>query len=107
MGKINSKQKGNRYERQICTELREMGYQAERSSYVNKQLDDIGKVDIETDFPFNIQCKSMANQPNIDKTLMEINTDKPPVIFFKKNRCEEVVIMKKSDFYKLWISTKL
>ncbi len=98
---INGNTKGKNYERKICQELRDMGYKAERSSYTNKYLDDIGKVDIETDFPWNIQCKRTESVPGIHKILDEMDTSKPRCIFWKKNRKQEIVIMDKETFFKL------
>ncbi len=94
----HSKNKGNSYERKICQELRDMGYTAERSSYTNKKLDDYGKVDIETNFPFNIQCKRTEQQPQFVEVLESMDDSKPRVVYWKKNRKPEVVAMLKEDF---------
>ena len=97
----HSKNKGNSYERKICQELRKMGYTAERSSYVNKKLDDDGKVDIETNFPFNIQCKRTEQQPNFVGILLEMDDSQHRVIYHKKNRFPETVTMLKEDFMEM------
>ena len=52
--------KGKNYERAKCTELRSKGFKAERASYVNKQLDDVGKVDIETGEPLKKDKKGQT-----------------------------------------------
>ena len=101
MSKAHSKNKGNSYERKICQELREMGYTAQRSSYVNKRLDDDGKVDIETNFPFNIQCKRTEQQPNFVEVLESMDDTKRRVVYWKKNHAPELVVMLKEDFIEL------
>ena len=98
---INGKQKGNSFERQICHELRMQGYEAERSSYVNKKLDDVGKVDIESNYPANIQCKATERYPDFHKVLKEMDQSKLRVIFQKKNNKGCIAVMLLDDFYDL------
>ena len=101
----NNKKAGNAYELQIVHELQDMGYEAVSARYASRMADDAG-IDIVSNFPFKVQCKSSINQPNAHVILSEKECD---VIIFRKqekattNFCTkgEYVMMKKQDFYKL------
>jgi hypothetical protein len=94
--------KGHNYERQIAKEMRELGWpDAATSRYVSQELDD-QKVDIARTDPFNIQCKAYKNNPQYTKILSEMPEGANyNIVFHKKPRQGEFVIMKKEDFYEL------
>lgn len=100
--KINSKQKGNAYERKIVNELKSLGFkQASTSRYTNKRLDD-QKVDIDGIPLLNVQCKATERVGNMHTILKEMPRDgKCNVVFHKRNRQGSVVTMTKEDFYAL------
>ena len=101
---------GHAYELQIVNELKEMGYDAVTSRAESRNLDNKG-VDIVTDFPFHIQCKNSANNPDYHKLHESdlLPEDKPFAVFHKKTERKgnvfrkqgEYVILKKEDFYRI------
>jgi hypothetical protein len=101
----NNKKAGNAYELHIIHELKSMGYSAVSARYASRLSDDAG-IDIISDFPYKIQCKSSINQPNAHEILTTKECD---VIFFRKQakaNCNfvtkgEYVMLTKEDFYKL------
>ena len=95
-----NRDKGHRYERKIINELKEQGYKAVSSRSESRTMDDQG-VDIITDYPFHIQCKNTIRLPEPYKIFMKMPKDKPNVIFWTKNFKEDLVILRKDDFYKL------
>ena len=94
--------KGHNFERKIAKEMRELGWEdAATSRYVSQELDD-AKVDIARTDPFNIQCKAYKNNPQYTKILAEMPADQNyNLVFHKKPREGEFVIMKKEDFYEI------
>lgn len=98
MKSINSKQKGNRFERAVAELLRIYGWEARTARETDKLLDDAG-VDISTNAPFNIQCKHQERlQPGLHKLLDNMPADKPPVVFHKRNNQGTIVAMRLPDF---------
>ena len=99
---INARNKGNAYERKIVNELKELGYKnAVTSRSESKRADDAG-VDILGVDGYAIQCKAVERGLSLHNTIDHIDTKYGiPVVFWKKNRKEELVIMKKKDFYGL------
>lgn len=93
--------KGHNFERWICGLLRGLGYTALTSRYESKRLDDLGS-DIVTDFPYHIQAKaveSLTMAPHAMLSLMkEKLTDKPPVLWHKRNNKGIIVSMMLDDF---------
>ena len=92
--------KGHNFERRIINELKEQGFEAVSSRSESKSMDDKG-VDIISDYPFFIQCKNTMRMPDPHKIFMKMPPDKPPCIFWTKNYKEDLVILRKEDFYKL------
>lgn len=102
MGKAQ-REKGHRYERQLRSEMIELGFKdCETSRYESKKLDD-AKVDLTNTGCFNIQAKFYdSNQPNFRKVLGEMpNDDKHNVVFHKTRYKEDIVVMHKKDFYEI------
>jgi len=94
---LNAKKKGNVFEIYIMNLLIKYGYKATTSRNSSKVLDDLG-VDIDTDFPFNIQCKSLERTPPYQQILKNMPKNKIPVIFHKRKHQGTVVIMELQDF---------
>ena len=96
--------KGHTYEREICALLKGLGYSAVTSRSESKRLDDKGG-DIVTDFPFHIQAKAVErmSMPAHDllKTMAEKLTDKPSVLFHKRNNKGTVISMTLETFLTL------
>ena len=95
-----NRDKGHRFERRIINELKEFGYQAVSSRSESKSMDDKG-VDIISDFPFYIQCKNTMRMPEPWKIFDKMPKEKPPLIVWTKNHKEDLVIIRKTDFYEL------
>lgn len=96
-----NRNKGNNYERQIAKEMRLLGFEnCATSRYVSREQDD-KKVDLCYTQPFNIQCKSVERLSYFS-ILKEMPEDENyNVIFNKKKRQGEIVVMWKEDFYEL------
>ena len=98
---IHSKNKGNRYERDLAEYLRELGYDAVTSRAESKNLDDKG-VDLFDNSPFYIQAKHVEKmKTSYHDILARMPTEKTPVIFHKRNNKGTIVAMKLEDFTKL------
>jgi len=97
---INSRNKGNKYERDIAKEFRDMGFvDCKTSRYESKMLDDM-KVDLTNTGIFNVQLKHVERLGAYHKILDSMPKDNNyNVIFHKRNRLGEVVVMTKEDFY--------
>jgi len=100
---VKSKDKGNHYEQKIAGEFRLFlgmgGCVTSRSE--SKSRDD-EKVDLCNTDPFNVQCKAWERAPSYHDVLSEMPEDgNINVIFHKRNRKGDVVVMRKEDFYKL------
>lgn len=104
----NNKRAGNQYERDIAGDYRVLGYpDACCTRYSSRVKDDCG-IDIDFVVPLAIQCKYMKNQPDFYKLLDSIKKvpTEIPIVHFKRNvgkgkQKEEIVAMKKGDFYEL------
>lgn len=96
---VHAKNKGNGYERKIAAEFREIGFDdAVTSRSESKSMDDAG-VDLCNTEPFNVQCKAWERAPNYHQVLAEMPKKGINVLFHKRNRAGEIVVMKKEDFY--------
>ena len=98
---INARKKGNSFELAVINELKTIyGDNIQSSRLMSREMDN-QKVDIVGDVPFNIQCKATENIPQVHKIFDEINRDKPPVIWWKKNYKRQVVILEAETFLEL------
>jgi len=102
---INSKNKGNTYERQLVNELKVVFNKTDiyTSRNASKLLDD-QKVDIFNTPIINIQAKFYKNYlslNSISSILDSMPDDKINTVFHKANRKTELIVLKKEDFYKL------
>tara|TARA_R100000656_G_scaffold82997_1_gene60618 strand:- start:60 stop:407 length:348 start_codon:yes stop_codon:yes gene_type:complete len=98
----HSKNKGSSYERKLAKEFRGFGFlNCKTSRFESKMLDDAG-VDLTHTGVFNIQAKAVERlSPSYHDILssMPQNDNNYNLIFHKRNRRGEVVVMKKEDFY--------
>tara|TARA_R100001591_G_scaffold16558_2_gene22900 strand:- start:349 stop:693 length:345 start_codon:yes stop_codon:yes gene_type:complete len=97
----HSKNKGSAYERKLAKEFREFGFsKCKTSRFESKMLDDAG-VDLTNTGVFNVQAKAVERlSPSYHEILSNMPTDNNyNVIFHKRNRKGEVVVMTKEDFY--------
>ena len=107
MGKINSKQKGARGERELSKVLRDYGYEARRSQQfcgANGDEDLITSLD-----GIYVECKRVERlniYDAIDHAKMDSKgTGKLPTVFHRKNNCEWLVTMTIDDWMKLYKGT--
>ena len=109
--------KGNNFELEVATKLKEIGYTgvvSARSQDKRADANKIDLVDMNGELPVNVQCKYMANTPNYF-TIRDACTDKdkPFVIVWKKatnngsNSPGTVAIIDSEYFYHLLELAKL
>jgi len=102
---INSKNKGNTYERKIMNELKTIlnNPSIKTSRNESKTLDN-KKVDLANVKQYNIQLKNTKNYMSLNKIqeILEVMPkDKPNILFNKANYKTELVILTKEDFYRI------
>lgn len=102
---VNARKKGNSFELAVIKKLKEVlktdNIHSTRNT--NRKLDG-EKVDITGDVDYHIQCKATENIPQVHKIFDEINRDKPPVIWWKKNNKRQVVILEAETFIKMLLT---
>ena len=101
MAKINARQKGLDYERKLVIELKELfgNDNIGTSRNLNRHMDSL-KCDIVNVPVMNIQCKATETTPSYHALLKQMpNNGNYNIIFHKKNRKGEIVVMSKEDFY--------
>ena len=98
---INARSKGRSFEQWFCIFLKDLGFTASRSSYVNKELDDVGKIDIVSNHPINWQLKATEHVPQLHAILASMDRTKPRAILWKRNNKKKLVIMELDEFIKL------
>jgi hypothetical protein len=107
MAKINSKEKGKRFEHELASLLREYGYEARRTAqYCGKSEDSADVVGL----PFiHIEAKhqeKMCLRDWMDQAKRDsAGTGKIPAVFHKQNRCSILVTLNFDDFmtiYREW-----
>lgn len=99
---MNSKQKGNRGERELAKVLREYGYDCRRGqqySGANGDADVVGLPMI------HIECKRVEKL-NIYSAMAQSIHDKRdgeyPAVFHRRNNCEWLVTMRLEDFIEIY-----
>lgn len=106
MGKINSKQKGARFEREIASKLRELGYEARRTAQFCGNTGDASDVvgldgiHIEAKHQEKIQIYDWMAQAIHDSA--ENGKGNLPAVFFRKNNAETLVTMRLEDWIELY-----
>ena len=104
---INSRRKGIDFEQLICRVLRDRGYTAKSSREMSRYMDNVQKVDILTNAPFNIQCKRTEKLRPIDELIRLMPDSKTRIVISKRNNKPAVASMLMSDFEKLLLKKKL
>jgi len=104
---INVRRKGKAFERKIAVVwMRLFGGEVERSSFVNKKLDDQGVDLIGTD-PFSIQCKAVERSIDMHSILQSMPQDTNiNVVVHKRNHQPVVAAMYLEDLLELLQSMK-
>lgn len=100
---INSKQKGNRFERQLAAMLREHGYDCRRGQQfcgANGDADVVGlpHIHIEAKHVEKMQLYNWMEQAKRDSK----GSDKLPAVFHKKNHAEVLVTMTFDNWMQLY-----
>ena len=100
---INSKQKGNRFERQLAGMLKEHGYDCRRGQQfcgANGDADVVGLpgIHIEAKHVEKMQLYNWMEQAKRDSK----GSDKLPAVFHKKNHAEVLVTMRFDDWIQLY-----
>jgi len=95
------RRKGHNYERQITRELKEYFPDA-ITSRSGARYEDSNGIDIINTAMFNIQTKARQNLNLFDVLNKEMPADKNiNIVFWKRNRQRDIVILDKQDFYEL------
>lgn len=100
MGKINSKQKGARGEREIAQILRDSGFEARRGQQFSGGDD---SPDVVSNFPFHIEAKWVESL-NLGNAMAQSKRDsngKPYCVIHKKSREEWNITLPFSQFLSL------
>lgn len=97
---MNSKQKGNRGERELAKELSNYGYECRRGQQYNG-LD--GEDVVGLDY-IHIECKRVERLDLIDAMLQAKRDAKEqlPAVFHRKNHCNWLVTMELDDWIKIY-----
>ena len=99
---INSRNKGNSYERKIRRRLLKLYPDCQTSRFASKYVDDIEKRDLCNTGLCGIQIKATHNQPNFHKLLKEMpEDDKCNMVIHKQDGGSEIVVMSFEDFYEI------
>lgn len=104
MGKINSKQKGARFERQLAGMFRDYGFQARRTAQYCGNTGDASDViglpgiHIEAKHQETMRLYDWMAQAKRDSE----GTGNIPAVFHKKNNADILVTMKFDDFMKIY-----
>lgn len=105
--KPNVRRIGHNYERKISKEHKDLGFYRAATTRATSRIMDDAKIDI-NGVTFNIQCKSVKTGLNVFTVLDEMEKTIPKLVpereiyinlvFHKKER-EEVVVLRKEDWY--------
>ena len=104
MAKINSKQKGARFERSLASKFKEYGYEARRTAQYCGNTGDASDVvglpgiHIEAKHQERMQLYDWMDQAKRDSE----GTENMPVVFHKKNNAEILVTMRFEDWMELY-----
>lgn len=101
MGKINSRAKGCRGEREFANELKKAGHEARRG----QQFSGLGDApDVVSDLPFHFEVKrteSLSLYVAMAQAIRDAAPGKPPVVVHKRNGKEWLVALRLEDFLRL------
>lgn len=105
-----NRQAGNRYERALVFDFKDLGYLGCKTSRFSNRLLDYCKVDLNLPY-LNVQAKYVKNNVNyleifdsMKKLLHENYPERENFIstIFHKRGAKEIVVMTKEDFYRIW-----
>ena len=105
--KINSKEKGARFERELASKFREYGFESRRTAQYCGNTGDASDVvglpgiHIEAKHQEKMELYKWMNQAINDAEAS--GTDSIPAVFHKKNRADILVTMRFEDFMKLYM----
>lgn len=106
MGKINSKQKGARYERELASKLKEYGYDTRRTAQYCGNTGDASDV---VGLPgIHIEAKHQEKICIYDWMAQAIHDSAEngkgnlPAVFFRKNNADTLVCMRLNDWMNLY-----
>ena len=101
MGKINSRRKGARYERELARYLSENGFPDSRRGEQFSGGSD--SPDVVSEFPFHIEAKHVQALNLYSAMTQSIRDagDKPPCVIHRKNNSESMFTCRLSDLVKL------
>lgn len=104
MGKINSKQKGARYEREIASKLRDYGYEARRTAQYCGNTGDAS--DVVGLNGIHIECKHCEQFKIYDWMAQAIHdsagSGNLPAVFCRRNNSDNLVVMRLDDWIQLY-----
>lgn len=105
--KPNVRRIGHNYERKVVKELRDLGFTRAATSRATSRIMDDAKIDI-NGVTYNIQCKAVKTGLNVFSVLDDMESTIPKlvperedyinIVFHKKER-DEVVVLRKEDWY--------
>lgn len=105
--KPNVRRIGHNYERKVAKELRDLGFTRAATSRATSRIMDDAKIDI-NGVTYNIQCKAVKTGLNVFSVLDDMESTIPKlvperedyinIVFHKKER-DEVVVLRKEDWY--------
>lgn len=103
MSGSHSRNKGQRFERWVANQLREIGIDARRN-VSESQTGNAGDIKIECNAPLVIQCKHYAKRPPIQAAVREAREVADPIGFYaiaitKADNEEPVAHMPASDLF--------
>ena len=104
MGKVNSRQKGARFERQLAGMFRDYGYQARRTAQYCGNTGDASDVvglpgiHVEAKHVEQMRLYDWIDQAKRDSK----GTGRLPAVFHKKNNAEVLVTMRLEDWIQLY-----
>lgn len=99
---MNSKIKGNAFERECAFRLREIFPGCQTSRFMGRLFDDSCGVDLTDTGNFNVQCKAMERTPPYHEILKKMpKGDKTNIVIHKRNNVGCVVVMTFQDFMNL------
>jgi Holliday junction resolvase len=104
MSKINSKQKGARFERELASKLSDYGFEARRTAQYCGNTGDAS--DVVGLFGIHIEAKHQERIQIYDWMAQAIHdsakSGNKPAVFFRKNHSETLVCMRLSDWIELY-----
>ena len=103
MGKINSRDKGARYERYLAKRLREYGYEAERGCQHQGGKDSPDVKHNATRLHIEAKAVEHLNIWNaLEQSKRDAGENEIPIVVFKRNRSKDYVALPFEEFMELY-----